>query len=364
MFARVLRGALWAASASVVGFYLFFAIRRLVSPGPLEPGESVFLDHAIRLAHLRPLYDDPGHVIPVSVMPALPLTLSVLVQALGPQTWEPRLVSLIGFLALAMLVLTVVRAETESWTLGVVGAALTLAGCGILAGPPGLARPEALTLVLCVTGLLALRDIEGIPGALIAALLLSVACFTQQIALWFVAAATIHLAREERRRVIPFLLGFAVLGGGGYMLLSRFLGGWFNFYAWDAALATLRVDPAGLFHVAGDQLLGRMGILIVAALLSCALPTPAWRGPGGVWTWMGIAAVAAGLFGSQTGAGPSGLIPAIIAGALIGPIAAHHVAEHLAAWPGSSRRAGQSAVFATLLLQLLLYLSAVSPSRL
>jgi hypothetical protein len=364
MLARLLRGALWLASASVIGLYLFFAIRRLSSPVPLDPGESVFLDHAIRLAHMKPLYDEPGQAVPVSIMPAFPLTLAVLVQSLGPHSWEPRLISLLGFLGLAAVALSVVRTETESWTLGVVGAALTLAGCGILAGPPGLARPEALTLVLSVTAFLALRDIDGSLGALIAALLLAVACFTQQMALWFVGAATIHLAREEKRRLVPFVLGFAVLGAGGYVLLSRLLGSWFNFYAWDAALAGLRLDPAGLVHLAGDQILGRMGILIVAALLSCALPTPAWRGPAGVWTWMGLAAIAAGLLGSQSGARSGALIPAIVAVAVVGPIAAYHVVDHLCAWPGSSRRGGRSVVFAALLLQLLLYLSAVSPTQL
>lgn len=359
MTTRILRLVAWVASAAIVGMYLFVAGRRLFAPTPFESFETTILDFAVRLAHWKPLYDVPAST-PVSIMPAFPLSVSVFVQAMGPALWEPRAVTLFATLALAAIVLMVVRTETESWTLGAVGAALALAGCAILAGPPGVARTEPLALVLAMAAFLTLRDIDGTLGAGMAGFLMAVACFTQQFALCFAAGAIAHLALEERRRVVPFLLVFAGLAGGGYVALSQVLGSWFNFYVSDVALATMRLNPVALVHVAGDLILGRMGILIVAALLSFALPNPLWRGPSGLWFWSGLAAIAAGLIASQsTSLGPQALVPCVVVFALVGPIAADKVAEHLSAWPGSSRRGGEAVVFAAMLLQFALYAAAV-----
>jgi hypothetical protein len=364
MGTRILRAVLWTASALVVGLYLFIAIRRVMSPAPLDAAEGAFLEHAIRLASLKPLYTEPGPQ-PLSILPGYPFTIAVLVQALGPHLWEPRLITLVCTLALATIVLLAVRTETESWTMAAVGAALTLAGFAILTGTPGAARPEPLMLLLSFAAFIALRDVEGSLGAVIAALLFGVACFTHQAGLWFAAGAVGHLAMEERRRLAPFLLGFAVLAGGGYVGLSQLFGSWFNFYASDVPLHAMRFDAPGLVRLAGDQILGRMGVLVVVALLSFALPNPLWRGASGLWFWLGLAALGASLLGSQSvHAGPHVLMPCVAAFALIGPVAASRVAEHLSAWPGSTRFGGERIVFAVMLLQFALYLSAASPSLL
>jgi hypothetical protein len=361
---RIPRAVLWAASATVLGLYLFIAIRRMLAPVPLDPAESAVLEHAVRLASLKPLYTEPGPQ-PLSILPGFPFTIAVLVQALGPHLWEPRLVALLATLGLAAIVLLAVRSETESWTMGVVSVALTLAGLAILTGMPATGRPEPLMLLLSFAAFIALRDVDGSPGAVIAALLLGVACFTHQAGLWFAAGAVVHLAMEERRRLMPFLLGFAAFAGGGYVGLSQVFGSWFNFYAADVPLQAMRFDAPVLARVAGEQILGRMGVLIVVAVLSFALPNPLWRGGSGLWFWLGAGSLGASLLGSQSvHAGAEALMPCVAAFALIGPVAASRVAEHLSAWPGSTRLGGERIVFAVMLLQLALYLSAASPSLL
>src|SRR5262245_16788191 len=361
MVTRVLRGFLWFASAAVAGLYLFLAIRRMISPVPFD---TALLEHAGRLAHLKPLYDEPS-ANPISILPAFPLTVSVLVQSMGPALWEPRLVTLLATLALAALVLIAVRTETESWTLGAVGAALALGGCTVLAGPPGVARIEPLTIVLALASFLTLRDIDGLLGAGLAALLMAVACFAQQFALCFAAGAVVFLAIDQRRRAVPFALLFAVMAGGGYVALSQVLGSWFNYYASDVALASMHFDIRALAHMAGDLMLGRMSILLVAALLALALPAPIWRGTTGVWFWSAMASLVAGLIGSQAaGVGTTALVPCIFTFALLGPVAADKVTEHLSAWQGSTRRTGEGVAFVALLLQLALYVAAVHPTQL
>jgi hypothetical protein len=219
-------------------------------------------------------------------------------------------------------------------------------------------------LLLVLLGFFALRLTNGVVGVLLSALLFAGAFFTDLAATWFVAAAVLALVLDERKRLFAFTLTTAVLIGGGYVALSQMLGPWFNFNAWDHPLTALRFSAIRPLHFVGDHLLGKLGVLSLAALLSFAMPTQPWRGKGGLWMCMGIAALVSGLLCTQSTAfGPQSLIASVVVLALVGPISMQRVTRHLAAWPGSSRLGGQGVVLAALTLQFIVFLSCLSPSR-
>jgi len=139
------------------------------------------------------------------------------------------------------------------------------------------------------------------------------------------------------------------------------LGPWFNYSAWDALVQSLSFNPGGLVRYAGDELMGRMGVLTMAVVLSFALPTQPWLGPGGMWICLSVATVGAGLVTTQSAfAGPQLLVPSVVALALVGPVAMQRITRHLSAWPGSTRVAGDGVVLAGLSLQFLMFLSKLS----
>ncbi|MGH7534241.1 MAG: hypothetical protein ACREMG_01510, partial [Gemmatimonadales bacterium] len=300
MLARCFRLAAWLASGlALVGFSLLCA-RGLFAPQPYDATERGLLELALRLVAHGPLYAAPSTVGAPGLLPGFPLVAAVLVDALGPNLLWLRLISLLSIAALAVLVMAVVQEETENRTLAVASGSIMLAGYALLAGNPAGARPEPLMLLLSLGGGLALRSMPGAAGGLIAALMLSVACFTHVQAAWFVAAAFIYLTREDRGRLVPFTLGLAVFLAGSFVLLSHFLGPWFNYYAWDLPIHSVRFDGPGLLGFIGGQLLGTLGVLTVMTVLSFALPTRPWRGPGGLWPCIGLAAVAASLLATQS----------------------------------------------------------------
>jgi hypothetical protein len=365
MLAPFFRMTAWlASSVALVGFALLCA-RGLLAPQPYDATERGLLELALRLSDPGPLYAAPSTVEAPSLLPGFPLVAAVLVNALGPNLLWLRLISLLSIVALALLAMAVVKEETENRTLAVASGSIMLAGYALLAGNPAGARPEPLMLLLSLGGGLALRSMPGVAGGLIAALMLSAACFTHAQAAWLAAAALIYLTREDRGRLVSFTLGLGVFVAGGFVLLSHFLGPWFNYYVWDLPIRTLRFDGPGLLHFVGGRLLGTLGVLTVMTVLSFALPTRPWRGPGGLWPCIGLAAVAASVLATQNAAPePQAFAICVAALSLVGPISMHRVSQHLSAWPDSTRMAGEGAVLVALLLQFVALFANVPASLL
>ncbi len=361
MIIRTLRDLLWLGSILAVAGFIFIVIRRIANPLGPDPIEALILEHAARFANLEPLYLEASTPARPALMPGYPIAVSLLVPLFGPELWQPRMISLIATLAAAGLVAVIVRIETLSWTIALSSCGFVLAGYGLLVGRPEVARPEVLMMTLALGGFVALRTIRGMTGAIAAAILLTAAWVVHAQAVWFVAAAMFYLAYEERPRLIAFMASAMLLGGGGYLALSIFLGPWFNFNAWDAVVQSLRFNPGELVRYAGDQLLGRLGVLTMAAVLSFALPTQPWLGPGGMWMCMGFATASAGLIATQSSfAGPQSLIPSVMLLAILGPISMQRITRHLSAWPGSSRLGGEGVVLAGLSLQFFMFFSKLS----
>jgi hypothetical protein len=360
MDTRFLRTLLWLASAAAAVAFVVVVIRRFVDPIAPTPVETALLDFAQRLVEQRPLYVEPLVAAPPALMPGFPVLVALLAQVLGLHLWEPRFISVVATVLTAGVVTAIVRAETQSWTFAAAGGGLVLAGCGLIVGHPELARPEMLMLLLVLAGFAAVRYTFGIPGALLAALLLTAACAIHPMAVCFTVAALLYIAIEDSRRFVVSLLAVAMLWGAGYFALSLLLGPWFNFFAWDLPLHSLRFEPARLLHFLGTQLLGQLGVLTLAAVFSFALPTRPWRGNHGLWMFMGFAMLGAGLLATQ---GPllqaELLVPGVVVLALLGPISMERVTRHLAAWPGSSREEGQGVALAALALQFLMFSAAV-----
>ena len=109
-------------------------------------------------------------------------------------------------------------------------------------------------LALALAGLTVLRFTRGLWGVVGAAVLLSTAFFTQESALLFVSAALVWLAVEDMKRALAFAIAIALLCGGGFVLLSRLLGAWFNYYAWDVPISDA-LAPGLVLRYVSDQLL-------------------------------------------------------------------------------------------------------------
>ena len=362
MFRQFVRALLFAGSIVAV----VVSVRLGTIERSLDLVEVGVLERAAAFAAGGSVYTEPAHLDEPALMPGFPLVVAPLVATFGPDAWQPRAVALACVLVLALLVLHIVRLETASWTMAVTSVGFLAMGFNLMASPPGMVRPELLMLPLVLAGFLSLRLSDNFGGPLLSAVAFSAALFTAPQAGWYIAGAFFALAVDSRQRLLVFTLVLGMLVSGVHVLLSNLWGPWFNFSAWGDPLRELQWNPAGPLLYVGGDLLGRLGVLTFAAVLSFALPTAPWRGKGGLWMCFGLAALAEGLVATQTaGFGPEALIPSLVALALLGPVSMQRVLGHLAAWPGSNRLAGQGVVLTALTLQFVMFfassLAAFSP---
>ncbi len=355
MLRPVIRALLFTGTLAAL---LVFA-RLATLARPVDLVEAAALTRATQFAQGPSAYPEPSRLDEPAMMPGLPLVVTPLVRAFGPDVGEPRAIALTCIAVLALLVLAIVRFETASWTLAVTSVGFLVLGMNLLASPPGLARPELLMLVFIAPAFLALRLSDDLGGPLVAALLFAAAFFCSPQALWYVAAAMFALWIDSRNRMLVFTVVLGLLVGGVYVLLSGTLGPWFNAAVWGRPLAGLHWSAEAPLAYVGGDLLGRLGVLTLAAVLSFALPTAPWKGKGGLWMCMGVAAVASALVATQTkDYGPDTLVPTLVALAILGPLSMQRVTGHLSSWPGASRMGGQGVVLAALVLQFLMFFAS------
>lgn len=339
------------SSLAAVALYLAAALPTARGAGPGDAVETAVLAQANRMLDGAPVYVDAAEPPAVVPMPGFAWIASRLVGVDDARLWLLRQLALVATLFTAVLVLAAVRIETGGWTLPLAAAGLSLAGPALFGAAPGAARPEAIALLLVLLGFATLRLTSGVIGAIAAALLVSGAFFVHAPALWFVLAAWLSLACEDRRRCTAFTVVALVALGGGTLLLSRMLGPWFTFAAWEAPLRALGTGGDTALRFAADHVLGRLAPFALVALLSFALSTQPWHERRGVWMWLGLAGIAASLGAPSHDAAEVSLTASILAVILLGAVALKLVVGQLADASSDADPAGETVLFAGILLQ-------------
>ncbi len=352
--------------SSAVGLVLYFsaALPTVRTAGPSaapDSVESAILAQANHLLDHASPYVEPTGDAPVSLMPGYGIAIALLMGADDAQLWIVRQLALLATIVAALLVFGIVKAETGSWSLPFAVATLALVGPALFGAAPGAARPESIALLFALLGFATLRFTIGVVGAFGAGALLSLAFFVHAPALWFVVAAGLSLAFEDRRRCTAF--GIAALGliGVGYGLCSRLLGPWFNAAAWDEPMRALALAGVSVVPFAASHLLGCLAVCTMAAVFSFAISTQPWHERRGLWMWLAVAGIPASLAAWASAPGATSLQSGLVTALVVGAIAIDLVARHLADSFGSASHEGESVIFVAVALQMFLFV-ALTPT--
>ncbi len=341
MIARLFKSALFLVSAFVWAAFFWVGLRRL--PCAVENGnlEGLMMDHVARIAHGQPLYVEPSlGFTPFAYMPLYTTIVGLLSRVLGLEFWVGRAVAMGAATGLALLMLWIVRRETGSKLLGFAAGAIWLWGQGLIAGGYDLIRSDPPMLFFAFLGLAVLRYGRGATSAVLAALLGAAAFFTKQHGLVLACSPLPWLLLCDRKRFLPYLLTLAAAAGGGFAVLSAWLGPWFRFYVYDVPSHWSQLDRVRILDFLQLRLLGSFSPLTLPALFAFARGGKLWNEPVSFWWWTGLGGIGCGFLATLD---PYQyfhvLMPVLAALAITGPIAIHRLliaGETTARWRGEA----------------------------
>ncbi len=363
MTLSTLRIALLVVSFLALGLFAGSAYRVVAVSRAPDAIEQTALDLASRHARGLPMYGDS--LESAIMLPGYPLAIATVAEPLKPTLVHVRMLALFASLVGAALVALIVHMQTGSWALAIAAGSFALLAQGLIATPAGVARPQSLMVACALLGLATLRWLSGLWGAVLGGAMFAAAIFVEPAAAWLAAGAAWSLDLGRNQRAATFVITAGVLVAAGYVALSRWLGPWFNYSAFDVPLALIQIDGFRPWRALADPILRTFSVWTIAALLSFSMTTEPWVGRGGLWMCAGIASVVGAAAATQSRAfGPEALLPAIALLSVLGPIMAQRITRHLAAWRNPDEVGGEAVACAATLLQFAAVLAAAPVSRL
>lgn len=232
---RVRRAGFWICVVLAVVHTASFCVLSLVRlgyPYDLEWLEGGILLHSRELLLGRGLYRPPSaDFISFPYEPLYPMVVAMFSRVFGLSFVVARSVSIASTIAVAFLIGSIVRRETESKKLGLLAGATVFSLYGATGFWFDLGRVDMLFLALLFGGLYAATYIDDPHlGAVTSAVLLFLSYKTKQLALPFFLLVPPLLYPRSRRVALAFLPAVGALVAIIYWWQQRTSGGWYWFY--------------------------------------------------------------------------------------------------------------------------------------
>jgi hypothetical protein len=263
--------------------FLWYGLRVVAFPFPVDYGEGPLLNQVIRLARFWNIYRSDLTIPPYTISNYPPLYLLIqvpLTWTFGPAFWYGRLISLASAIASAVFIALILHTLASDWLAAVIGALVFLVVPYVSFWAP-LYRVDSLALALSLAAMLVVvRWPDGRWSPLAAALLLTAAVYTRQS---YGLAAPIAvfcwlLARHPRRRAFVFAAEMGSFGIALFVVLNLLTGGGFFFN-----IVTANVNVFDLDHLTGwlAKVWSTVPGLVVGSalfvLLAARLRVKSWR---------------------------------------------------------------------------------------
>ena len=213
-----------------VVIYLIYSIQLVRYPYEWEPGEGSKILYAQRIIERQPLYKSNttfpmlGNCYP----PLYPALTALLISATNLHIGCGRLISIMAILIMLFLIYKVIRARTNSYIWGIVGA-----GCFVMpsfvANWYSLARMDALCSCFLLSTVYIMSKREGsLKQTILAAVFAVCALFTKQTAIFVVGmCAVYYLINRKWKDLFVFCITGLILGCVIFFVCNWLSGGWF-----------------------------------------------------------------------------------------------------------------------------------------
>ena len=206
---------------------------RLTNPYPVEWLEGAFVAHSLRVLHGQPIYIAPSAEFIPNLYPPLAYWVQALaMQWIGPTLPAARWVSVLATVGVAYLAALVVYRASRSRLAALAVGAIFLDAYAVCGGWYDQARNDMIFLFLGLASLIVVTGKPSIQRAIVAAILASLATWTRQQGLAFLALGLIHLGFRARKETLVFAVTAAAINIPGIYIAQVLSHGWFLRYTW------------------------------------------------------------------------------------------------------------------------------------
>jgi 4-amino-4-deoxy-L-arabinose transferase-like glycosyltransferase len=291
--------------------------------------EGVTLHNSLQYLHGEQPYRAPDTLPFRSLVypPAHEMALAGFLWIVGPSLYAARMFSLFCVLGAALTVGLTVRRHTKSLPASFFAGMLVICCYGLTGQWLEQVRSDALMLLLLALGTsLADRALSRNRMPLGGLIVLLLALFTKQVAIFAPAAVVFLLWFRSRRTAVIWAATFAACALAIFAAMEVWSGGWFAFYTirvpFSAGMEFSKIDLASTFF-------GAVWIALWGALL-VAIPSGMWKSAGlgetspgiALWAWtLGGALVLSFVQSLKWGAALNAFVPLVPALAVLGGIA-------------------------------------------
>ncbi len=235
--------------------YLFMVSKRLFYPFELEWLEGYFVSAMIRIVNSKPLYTAPNQeFVPFLYPPVYYWITGNMAKIFGPGFQVARIVSVLSSFISGSVIFKFISRETGNRLMAFVGVSMFFACYGLSDFWYDVARVDSLFLAFTLSGLYILRYYScSTSGVAVAALILSLAYFTKQPALFFIILCSFYLWHIKKSRFMIFITISFLFVVGGNLLLNWLTDGWYWFYSF-----TVPMKHYGYTETANNPVLGQI----------------------------------------------------------------------------------------------------------
>ena len=251
----VLKGVVFLSGLFFVLCFFYMVSKRLFYPFELEWLEGYFLSAIVRVINGKTLYPAPNETfVPFLYPPVYYWVCGLLAKMFGPVFWVPRAVSFFSSVLSGLLIYKFVFIETRSRFVAFTAVGLFFACYGISDFWYDLARVDSLFLLFLLSGLFLVKyHNSSFYGLFFSIIMLSLAFYTKQAAVFFIVSCFFYLLRLKKNKAFFFLFLCSFVLLSAFFVMNRLTDGWFWFYSYTVpfkhyGLKELTENPA-LFNI-------------------------------------------------------------------------------------------------------------------
>ena len=229
--ARVTKAICLVLSCAYILLWIGLAYLRLVYPYEVEWMEGAMMDHAVRIIAGKPIYTAPTiDFVAWLYPPFYYYVVAGVMKLIGIGWFAGRLVSIVSTILTAILLGLITKRITASSLLAFFTLALYIATYYATGFYFDIVRNDAFfTLLLVLTAFCALR-IRGTTGVIITAVMLLLAFFTKQQAVFFLLPLILWYWLKSWKSGIAFISISISIGILALILLNSQTHGWLIYY--------------------------------------------------------------------------------------------------------------------------------------